>query len=738
MILLALISGLINLSSQVVYQKVVSMVAGDLYTTFMAVTLTFIFGSAIGSYFGNRVRRYLPYIELGAGIFSLLVFFLLQGPFYEHRISTALVIAGLFLPALALGTHIPLYSYYLRRMRFGFVYCLYHFGAIFGLLAFEWYYVNAGSVKASMFVVAITQIALGLVLVILSKFNRFLVEDKQNASVRLLDFFKNNQAAVVNVVLASTFSFYIVLWALKTQTMMTETYRLHATSVSVAVFFWMALAGVLNKGTKYFSMASLFLGMAISFVFIQGGFPVLGPDITRLYTGVLSNYFAVSFILSIFFTVPVFFSSLIFVKQTQELQTKYDVDVASGILNLFSGAGNILGFVVAGTMARYFWTKEYFLFAIVLVLVFSLILSAKQKNLKRISPVVLVLVVCAIFFSQKNHKDYLFETRLGTATQECEKFVDIEVYSHPFTTMALMSNKRKENIPNHCFEYRPRRYYVVDGHISHNIWSVTEFLVGLSSAQYFDRPLKNSLVIGIGSGQAAWGVAAISEHTDLVEISPVVIDNLDHLKDLNGDLKNRANIKFILDDGFSVVRDCKPGSLDLIFNTSTYPSSFNASKLYSDEFVGLAKKCLGPEGVYQTYFDENSVRDMETFFEFMAPIQKHFKYVDVMLQPYPQVYATNSPTQIHTLTKKDFLKAEDLAYFSQKYAGELDIPCRPFFRMIARPEESPRMTTLDRAYLEQNTILSAIDLDYSESVLVFPFVDIYAPKAGAKPVPTCE
>jgi spermidine synthase len=715
------------------------MVAGDLYTTFMAVTLTFIVGSAIGSYFGNRLRRYLAFIELGSGLFSLLVFFLLHGPFYAHKIPTALVIAGLFLPALALGTHIPLYSYYLRRLRFGLIYCVYHFGAIFGLLAFEWYFVNAGSVKASMLVIAGSQIVLGLTIWILQRAGRFIIEDKKDQREPLQSFATRNKWSVINVIAASTLSFYIVLWALKTQTMLTEPYRLHATSISAAVFMWMALAGISGKSLSRISNAMLFFGMALSCLFIQGSFPVFGEGLTGLYNGSLLNYFLISFMLSVYLTFPVFVSSLIFVKQTQELQAKYDVDVASGALNLFASVGNIVGFVVAGAMAAFFWSKEYFVVVIALATLLFLVLSSKEKTLKKSIPFVAFILVFAGIFSLQEHKNYLFKNHIWKEMRGCEVASDIEIYSHPFTTMALFRNKKVDPPPAECPGISsPRLNYVIDGHVSHDILGGMELLSGISSAKFFDGPLDKSLVIGIGSGQAAWSVAAISKKTQLVEISPVVITNLDHLKEYNKDLKNRPNIEFILDDGFSAVRACEPHSLDLIFNTSTYPSSFNASKLYSDEFIALAKNCLTERGVYQTYFDENSVQDMKDFNEFIAPIKKHFKYVDIMTQPYPQVYAYDQPRKIEKLAKADFLDPEDFDYFYEQHPNDFDKECRHFFRNVASPSGAVRMNTLDTAYLEQNTILGAIKAYHTVGYEEPMFVDIYTNADGSKPASTCE
>ncbi|MFS4460605.1 hypothetical protein [Bdellovibrio sp. HCB2-146] len=738
MILFALISGLINLSSQVVYQKVVSMVVGDLYTTFISVMLTFILGSALGSYFGNHFRRYLYLIELGAGLFSLGVYALLHGPFYEQAIPLPLVIAALFLPALALGTHIPLYSYYLRKAKFGFVYCLYHFGALFGLLGFEWYFVNAGSVQSSVLFIAITQIILGSVIAILTKKEIFKVERGPSHPPALSKFVQDRFVTIASILTASLLSFYLVLWALKTQVLVNEAYRLHATSVSLAVFLWMAAAGIVGSKLKSLPTWICFAGMSAAALFIQGTFPKFIIGITTLNNGQITSYFFVSLLLSLYLTIPVFFSSLLFVTRTQDIQKHYEVDVASGTLNLFASFGNIAGFAVAGLMASYFWTREYFIVLIGLALICALVWAWLEKQSKFATITSVAILVLAIPAFQTNQKEGLFLNRIQPEFRSCEKITDVQVFSSPLSSVALYSRSVREELADCKTMGLPvRRIYLIDGHLSHDIWMGDEFLVGLSTAKYFDRPLEKSLVIGVGSGQAAWGVAAISKETDMVEIAPVAIDNLAILKDLNGDLQNKPGVNFILQDGFGFARACPKNSYDLIFNTATYPSSFNASKLYSDEFVGFAKSCLTADGVYQTYFDQNTVKDMATLQEFLAPIQKHFRYVDIMLEPYPQVYAYDNPRAITPLAKEDFVNPADYDYFYKLHAKDFDLKCRPFLRNLPRPQKVPRLNTLDRAILEQNGIRRAVELRYGHEVYPQMVNEFYRSPEGAAVEPEC-
>lgn len=704
MLIFALLSGLVNLSSQVVFQKVVSMIVGDLYTTFIAVTLTFILGSAIGSYFGSYFRKYLAWIELLSGFYNLLVFALLGGSFYGMQVPLTVVAFGLFLPALALGTHIPLYSYYFRKMRFSGIYGLYHAGGILGLLAVEWYFTNAGSARAAVLTIALIQLLLGIVIGLSLYFKKFRIEES-NTQARVLPahifaFVRKGVPAFA----ASILSFYGVVWALKTQTLTTETFRLHATSISSAVFFWMAVAGALGGLAVRLPLWSLFALMAVQFLAIYGTFGQALLAITDLRNGEMINYFVMAFVLSIYLTFPVLSSSLIFIHCTSSLQKKWDVDIASGILNLFASIGNLFGFILASTMAAVFWESDYFIVAVALVILLLSYYAIQGGALRAGSLCAVILIILSGVLFTQNLRDDLFQNRVRDYNRSCEEIVKTEVHSHPLSTMALYTYQVKKPLGTDCVDMAPSRFYVIDGHVSHDIHRGDEILVGLMTAKYLSQASRRSLVIGVGSGQSAWGVAAVSERTDLVEISPVVIENLDLLKSQNGNLRHRADVSFILQDGFNYLKKCPPGAYDLILNTSTYPSSFNASKLYSAEFLAMAERCLSSEGVYHTYFDGSSVRTQKELEEFLAPVWKYFPYVDVMLEPYPQVFAYKTPRNLRVLNIVSLPRSEDRAFINSLHPDLVRSLCFPVFRGVKPRLEQIRMSTLDRSYVEKNTI----------------------------------
>lgn len=729
MVLIAILSGLINLSAQTVFQKVVSMTAGDLYTTYTIVVLTFIVGSGIGAFYSYLIRPWLHWIELLAGCYTFFVGFLLSGPFFQYEIPLCVVAAGLALPALALGTHIPLYSYYLRQLRFGLLYCFYHFGAVLGLIAFEWHFVHAGSIKGALYFTGTVQLTLGALLIHLNRQGRFHI-DKISKSYSVVEWLKLFPKSVLSVFIASTISYYGVIWAFRTQALITDAFRLQATVISSAVFFWMALAGILSKKTNG-TTGKIFLGMGISYSLIYLGFPHVSLTMTSLFNGNLANYFAISFLLALYLTTPVLFSSLVFITETRVMQRQLPVDAASGGLNLFASLGNLLGFAFSGLLAAHFWNPLYMLLASGSCFLLFITLQYPSKMARsRLAGSGLIVFLLLLAMSMVDLTSTMFLNHVSPEARATERIENIFISADAFSTLATFDIASDD-------EARPaQKLYLVDGHLSHNLESSAEFLVGLLPAMYFDKPLKKSMVIGLGSGQTSWAVAAISKQTELIEISQSVQRNLSLLKNFNFDLITKENVKIIMKDGFSSVRICPPKSYDLIVNTSTYPSNHGAGKLYSDEMIEFVENCLTSEGVYVTYFDGSTVNDLTDFYEFVYPIMRHFRHLDISLEPYPVLFAYNTPRNLRPLSAKSFVSESDFIQFNEKYPNVLAQPCRNFLRHLPAPAYQPLLTTLDNSYLERNSLRLSIQ---SKNVNHSPksFTEVYNSPSSI-PVYSCE
>lgn len=191
------------------------------------------------------------------------------------------------------------------------------------------------------------------------------------------------------------------------------------------------------------------------------------------------------------------------------------------------------------------------------------------------------------------------------------------------------------------------RTLILDGYWSLNIsdtllGNAREAIVGVSPALYAPS-LDDALVLGAGTGITASATADLFKSVDVVEINPIVIDEmLPMFAKPNQNLLERPNVKLHLQDGmvFMAHGDKK---YDAIVNTVTTPLFFSSSKLYTRDFFRVVKSRLKPGGVYSTWFDSrvgdrgariifNTIRDnfRSCSFVFLSTV-----YVDVLCSDEP-------------------------------------------------------------------------------------------------------
>ena len=142
--------------------------------------------------------------------------------------------------------------------------------------------------------------------------------------------------------------------------------------------------------------------------------------------------------------------------------------------------------------------------------------------------------------------------------------------------------------------------WMVIGHITYS--PPNEYKVGFLPRMYFNNTIPESLVVGIGSGETSSAVSMVSQHADLVDISPLVIRLLDKISNYNNNLRQRSNASFIMNDAMNYLKQTDK-KYQVIVNTSTSQYTVWAAKLYSSEFLTLIKNHLTPDGVYETWFD---------------------------------------------------------------------------------------------------------------------------------------
>jgi len=144
-------------------------------------------------------------------------------------------------------------------------------------------------------------------------------------------------------------------------------------------------------------------------------------------------------------------------------------------------------------------------------------------------------------------------------------------------------------------------YFFINGYNSIPLNNPSEKVVG-SLASIFAAQTDQALVLGLGSGATASVVGQLFAHTDVVEINPVVRENLFRMKRWNFDIESNPAVNIVVDDAIHYTR-MSDKQYDLILNTVTTPLYFSSSKLYTSDFFSVVKQRLKPDGLYVTWMD---------------------------------------------------------------------------------------------------------------------------------------
>lgn len=698
MLLLALLSGLVNLASQAVFLRVISAANGDYYLTYYLTTLSFICFSAVGNVLSHRLRRWLPLVEMGAGLYSLALWYGVQnGLLSSMALSTPAVVALLIPPALALGVHIPLYAHF-GGQRVGVTYGVYHLGAALGVLALEWFVLPYVPLSASLGVLGSVQLVLGLwVAAVLTQRRDALALVVAVPGPTWLSWLRANQRDVLTVFLASVASYLAIAWGLKNYQYLLLPTRTHIGGYNGTVLLMLALGGLATLGLRRRSLVTLVPAAGIwlaASVLLFTQAPALLRDADYQQVEVFALTMAAVFCL------PVLLSAVLFSRLAERMAGERDV--VMGRLLLVSALGNLVGGVLSlasGSLLLTLWP------ALGSAVLLSWMLLREQPQSLPVTAhkwvgtaAVGMLVAIGQGF---NPMQTIVQMRVPYST-----LTGTELTTQMGNTAGYATLRPNGNLPP---EVRIREHiiYFVDGHTSHIVNYNAETVVGLLAAKVLNAPLGRSLVIGLGSGQSAFGVATMSRHTDVVEISPAVMRALPTLAAYNHRVWARPDVTIYREDGLNFVRNCQPGSYDYIFNTATLPMMFNAYKLYTDEFVSAAKRCLKPGGLMQFYLDNNVASTQEQVRTFLAPMAKHFRNLYINPHPYPNILVSdrelrpNRTLDLNRIITRDADRAvlanNDMVWSTLGCSG-WGAPAE----LMPRGQE--RVATLDNPVIEQTAV----------------------------------
>ncbi len=678
------LSGAVNIAGEAAWHRLSSLTIGDFYLIYAAVLLAFFLGAAAGSLIGARLPRLAWAFELAPALFALAGAAAIRMGVLGLDMPAWAGVAAMLPPGFALGAHAPLYAAVMKGRRFGAVSALYQGGGVLGLLIMAWWAGTMLSLSGQLAALGAVQAALALTLAIGLRGRAIAAHGLREM---LRGFPGRWEIAAFAVGVAG---FWWAMMALSEQVFLTVPVRLSQAVVMIAGVAWFALGGALSA---LWRRPLWWLTLALPVLAMLALIAAPSVAVALLPQGHVPGFVVASQAVAMVMSLPLLATAIWYARAADRLAS---VRQGAGELGQAAAGGRIAAAAAFGNAVGCglaLWQGET-LAPIVLALP---LLAAAWAERGRAGTLLAAacaapLVAVALWIVPETWwRDY--PSRLATRDQDAPT-LDAEIVRRGLWWFALDRRQAGDG--------RITTKYVIDGHQSHTIDYGIEYLTGLIPGRYFDRgAVDRSLVVGIGTGQAAWSLLHLSKRTDLVDISPIIPLSLEKLAAWNGHMLDDARATRYQADGMTFVKRCEAGAYDIVLDTATYPALASAFKLFTVEFVAAAKRCLSARGVYVTYFDHTVAATPAEMDLFLRPLATQFRHVDVHAFPYPVV----------------------VAYDLDRAAG--------------LPDLGPELLldSADRRFLEDRagTALSWLSADLSENAISRRPLRDYQPGAGIVP-----
>ncbi len=598
---LLLLSGFAGIAYEVLYARLLGNLIGDQWLVSASVLLTFLLGIGAGTWYAHRWWPHLWLIELGVGLYAAAFalgmghiesWLYASGALFGQSLAGQLTQCVLLLsaPAFLVGAALPLYAGYFARLwpgrAFARAYGLHSLGAALTVLLMEFGLLRLLGLEHTVLFTAMLNSIVGLILILAFpglRRNPPLAEHYHPCPKRSL----------LALALVSVASAICQLWLLSVAEFVIGPFRETFALLLAIVLFGIALgAAIVRRWQLSFSVV-----VAINLfglIWAVGLFDQFSTLYAVVYPVFQDSHLAVTtlkltFLFLLAAPMVVSFGATIPALITEERHVARE----SGQLLFVSSLANACGFLL-----MIFVLHPYLDFGVMILVVFVFSALALIIYLRaRILPVLGVSVVAltALGLHQVRWDErllYVGHTAFTSSEELDEKrqqLSEVEVFKGQREVFALSHTPDGNS------------FFFLNGYVSFYLNSPAEQLVGAFSAMLAPRT-DHALLLGTGSGASAGTVDLLFEHTDAVEINPLVISNLPRMAEYNFRVYESPRVNFIEDDGIHYIKTSKK-QYSLILNTVTSPHYFSSAKLYTRDFLELARQRLTPDGVYLTWFD---------------------------------------------------------------------------------------------------------------------------------------
>jgi len=602
-----LLSGLSGISYEILYGRILGSILGDQFAVSAAVLISFLLGIGLGSKYAHRLWRQLWLIEAMIGVYGI-GFVLARNPI-EHLLYNGLAflpdLAGsillgsllLLLPAFLIGCSVPLFAGYLSRVNndgqaFSKVYSIYNFGAAATALLIEFWLIRQFGISGTVIAFGFANLLIASILFIATKPIAAMLPSGEENAISL------PRNYIVSLILVSIASAIFQLFMVKISEMMFGPFRESFALVLTIILFGIAFGSFLVKQFNL-SYTKLLLGNVIGLLLFLVSYQDLLYLYADLYEKAVEHGSAIIFlkggVLFLLMGIPaITFGATI----PALLNTRNEVAKESGTLLFIGSMANVAGFLLMALVIH-----QYVDYGVQLLVISALVVAAlavykwqavyQWRNYRLPLAAATVMLMTAGFHHWKWDEDLLYLS-----------------YTSFHSAKDMEQDRKDFNFPDKFKGYQDvfsinwsngKPYFFINGYISIPMNNPSEKVVGAVGSM-FSPSTNDALVLGLGSGATASVVGLLFDHTDVVEINPVVRENQFRMTRWNFDIEHNPKVNIVVDDGIHYIQTTNK-NYDMILNTVTSPLYFSSSKLYTLEFFDKIKRRLNTNGTYVTWMD---------------------------------------------------------------------------------------------------------------------------------------
>ena len=597
---LVLLSGFCGISYEILYARMLANLLGSPFSVTATVLLTFLLGIGVGTLHAHRWRRHLWAIELGIGLYAILLATTYDGidlavqavSSIAPSAATPMVAAFVLLatPALLIGCSIPIFAAMVASVRtdrvFSFAYGLYNLGAALTALALHFVVLRSFGLRAT---------TLGLASLNLIVAAGIFMMDR-SGSVRAVEPEPAPRASIGRRVMS----------ALVLASMASAVFQLTMMKVFEAVYgpfndtFAIVLAVTLigiTLGTLAVAHLELSFSGALTIavtgvVLFLGLFPASAEVYASLFSAAAEQHGTLVTLKVGLAMALMVLPSIGFGATVPALLRRYsDVAVESGRVLACSSFANAAGFLCMALLLHPYLDYGQLLAVVIGVLLVALVLQRWRLRELAIagglasSAALIALPAWDEMLLYVSHSSFRSAETLASTKVDRERTQSFKGAQDTFAIVESGGSPR----------------FFINGYVSIALDSIAEKAVGAVSAVFAPR-LDDALVLGVGSGATAGTVGILFDQTDAVEINQVILDNLHRMQEHNFDILEQPSTHLVHGDGIRFVRTTEK-RYSLILNTVTSPLYFSSSKLYTSDFFEHVEEKLTPDGIYVTWID---------------------------------------------------------------------------------------------------------------------------------------